>query len=125
MEEETPQTILTVENDDDIRELLVTMVDALGYRCLQAENAREALAVLQENTVDLILLDIHMPGARGNQLLRFIRERGSQIPVIVVSGYLQKMVIKQVSEMGVKAVLSKPIQKKRLEEEIFKILGSP
>lgn len=64
--ESTPKTILSIENDQDIREMLVEMVRALGYECLQAQNAREAVETLQGQPVDLILLDIHMPGARGN-----------------------------------------------------------
>ena len=74
--------------------------------------------------MDLILLDMHMPGARGNQFLKFIRARGTQVPVIVVSGYLQTEVVKEVTDLDVAAVLSKSIRVKRLAEELQKIFGS-
>lgn len=55
--------------------------------------------------------------------MKYIRERGLKTPVIVVSGYLKRDVVRQVAELGVTAVLSKPVQLKRLREEIQKILG--
>ena len=118
------KVILSVENDDDIREMIVEIVQSLGYTCLEAKDTREALEVLQKHVVDLILLDIHMPGARGNHLLKFIRDRGARTPVIVVSGYLAKDVIKEVSGLGVQAVLAKPIRVKRFAEEIQKVFGT-
>ena len=118
------KTILSVENDKDVREMIVAIVESLVHTCLEAASAREAIDVLKKNVVDLILLDIHMPGARGNQFLKFIRARGTQVPVIVVSGYLQTEVVKEVTDLDVAAVLSKPIRVKRLAEELQKIFGS-
>jgi len=121
--EETLKTILTVENDKDFREMLVEIITSLGYQAIEAKDAREGIRILQKQDVDLMLLDIHMPGIRGTDLLKHLRSKGRQVPVIVVSGYLQKDVFEQVREMNVQAVLAKPIQLKRLTDEIQKILG--
>ena len=102
---------------------IVEIVESLGYNCLEAMNARQGLEVLEKEIVDLILLDIHMGGARGNEFLKFIRDRGIQTPVIIVSGYLQKDVIVEVAGLGVEAVLPKPIRIKRFSEEIQKALN--
>jgi len=123
MNESKPKTILTVENTDEVRQIIVDIVESLGYNCLEAINARQGLEVLEKEIVDLILLDIHMGGARGNEFLKFIRDRGIQTPVIIVSGYLQKDVIVEVAGLGVTAVLPKPIRIKRFSEEIQKALN--
>ena len=123
MNESTPKTILTVENTDEVRQIIVDIVESLGYNCLEAINARQGFEVLKKEVVDLILLDIHMGGTPGNHFLKFIRNQGIKTPVIIVSGYLQKDVIKEVAGLGVKAVLPKPIRIKRFAEEIEKALN--
>ena len=103
-------------------------LDVISHLPLEAKDARECLEVLDREVVDLILLDIHMPGPRGNQLLKFLRERRQILtPVIVLSGYLQKDVVHEVSGLSVSGVLAKPIRVKRLTEEIHKALtaGTP
>ncbi|MBI2951136.1 response regulator [bacterium] len=121
--EEALKTILTVENDKDFREMLVDIINSLGYQPIEAKDAREGIRILQKQDVDLMLLDIHMPGIRGTDLLKHLRSKGRQIPVIVVSGYLQKDVFEEIREMNVRAALTKPISVKRLTDEIQKVLG--
>ena len=120
----TPRTILSVENDEMIREMIVDMVESLGHRCLEAANARAAMEIVENQRIDLLLLDIHMPAVRGHQFLRFIRNRGYEIPVIIVSGYLQKDVLNQVKDLDVQGVLAKPIHVKRFSEEINKVFAA-
>jgi CheY-like chemotaxis protein len=120
----TKKTILSVENDEMIRDMIVDMVESLGHRCLEAENARSAMEIVETERIDLLLLDIHMPAIRGHQFLRFIRNRGYEIPVIIVSGYLQKDVLNQVRDLDVHGVLAKPIHVKRFAEEIEKVFAA-
>lgn len=53
------RTILSVENDTDVREIIVEIVEALGYSCLEAKSAFEAREIVEKQVVDLIHLDIH------------------------------------------------------------------
>lgn len=120
---EALKTILTVENDKDFREMLVEIIRSLGYQPLEAKDARDGIRILQKQDVDLMLLDIHMPGIRGTDFLKFLRKKGKRVSVIVISGYLQKEVFEEVRDMDVEAVLTKPIQVKRLTEEIQRIFS--
>lgn len=118
-----PKTLLSLENDEMIREMIVDIVESLGHRCLEAHNARTAMDIIEKEHIDLLLLDIHMPAVRGHQFLRFIRNRGHTIPVIIVSGYLQKDVLRQVKDLDVQGVLAKPIHVKRFSQEIEKVFA--
>jgi len=121
---DSPQkTILSIENDKMIRDMIVDMVESLGHRCLEAENARSAMEIVENQKIDLLLLDIHMPAVRGHQFLRFIRNRGYDIPVIILSGYLQADVLNQVKDLDVHGVLAKPIHVKRFAEEVEKVFA--
>jgi CheY-like chemotaxis protein len=121
--EKIPKTILTVENDKDFRDMLVEIIGSLGYSAIEAKDAREGIRILQKQQVDLMLLDIHMPGIRGTDFLKFLRNKGQQTPVIVISGYLQKEVFEEIRDMNVQGVLTKPISVKRLTDEIHKLFG--
>lgn len=75
------ETIAVVDDDVYINDMLCTLLKREGYSVLRAFSGGEALAVLSENTPDLVLLDLMMPGLSGEQVLPKIRN----IPVIVMS----------------------------------------
>lgn len=82
MERQT--TILVVDDDEDIVALMRDFLEAEGYDVLSALNGAEALQVLQEQTVDCVLLDVMMPGQSGFEVVREIREMG-ELPVLFLS----------------------------------------
>ncbi|MFD1901662.1 response regulator transcription factor [Enterococcus termitis] len=78
-------TILVVEDDNNIRKLLVTILHQSGYRTLQAQNGIEALQMLKEHTIDLLVLDVMMPQIDGYQTAEEIRKINTQLPIIMVT----------------------------------------
>jgi len=81
-------TILVVDDDAAVRELTVEALAALNYRVLEAANGRTALEILrQENTVDLALLDLVMPGMNGRQLATRIRATDPERAILFMTGY--------------------------------------
>jgi DNA-binding response OmpR family regulator len=80
--------VLVVDDDAGLRELLRARLDGAGYSVRQAEDVATALAAIDDEAPQLVLLDVVMPGADGWELLRRLEERHGSIPVIMYSGPL-------------------------------------
>ena len=79
-------TILIIEDDADINQLLAKILSDTGCRTLQAYSATEAGLLMEKETVDLILLDLMLPGVPGEAFLKELREvRHLDLPVLVIS----------------------------------------
>lgn len=79
--------ILVVDDDEGVRDALKMTLEYEGYECLFARSGREGLDLLGSESIDLVLLDVKMPGMDGLEVLRRMRERGDAAPVIVISGH--------------------------------------
>lgn len=79
------KTILIVEDNMPLQDDLQIYLTARNFRILQARDVDEAIAVLQRETPDLILLDLLLPGKHGTVLLKSLKEVGNRIPVIVIT----------------------------------------
>jgi CheY-like chemotaxis protein len=108
------KSILIVEDDAAVRELVAQVLGTAGYSVQVVELAASALDVLRSRRVDLIILDLGMPRGTmdGMELLARIREveEWSDLPVIILSGY-GDMVNRDVTQrLGVTAIFSKPLR---------------
>jgi DNA-binding NtrC family response regulator len=79
--------ILVVDDEESIRSLLKTGLSELGYVVSLAENGEEALHLLEKGSFDILIIDLVMPGMNGLDLIKKIRERGSNVVVFVITGY--------------------------------------
>src|SRR5690349_15632238 len=80
-------TILVADDDVDIREILKDTLNSLGARIVSAANGQECLDRVDTDVPDLILLDIEMPVMSGLDVLKVLRERGSDTAVIMITAY--------------------------------------
>ena len=102
--------ILVVEDEELVRSFLLEVLKREGYVGLAASDAGRALALLDEADIDLVLLDLHMPGpADGEDLLYLLRDRGDEVPIIIVSGWIEDEAAVEELEC-VHAVLRKPVR---------------
>jgi DNA-binding NtrC family response regulator len=81
------ETILVADDDPYIQEALQDRLETLGYRVSLAADGQQALEILEHKDPQLILLDIEMPGMKGLEVLKEIRRRESEIPVIMITAY--------------------------------------
>ncbi|HUH37366.1 MAG TPA: response regulator, partial [Spongiibacteraceae bacterium] len=81
------RTILIVDDEAPIREMLRVALEAADYRCVEAGDAREAHASIVDQRPDLVLLDWMLPGTSGVELLRRLRREAltSELPVIMLT----------------------------------------
>lgn len=117
-------TILVVDDESALRELSTNILSQEGYRVLQAENGIEALAVLEEEDVDLVLSDIIMPIMDGNILAEKIRQLYPQIKIQLISGYVKPdNSSKNIQDLH-EYLLSKPFKAADLLRRIKLLLNS-
>src|SRR5437667_12751659 len=105
--------VLIVDDSPVMRTFIrrVITLGAIGVgECRDAANGEEALALLREQWMDLILTDINMPGMNGEQLLRSLQDDQllSTIPVIVVSTDASRNRTQQMLDLGAKGYIAKP-----------------
>jgi len=117
--------ILVVDDEPEMRSLLREIIQA--YQCvpLEAAKATEAMAHMEKYRVDLVLLDIHMQGASGVDLLKVMRRRHLKIPVIIISGFVTEELAAELAEFTVIGIVAKPFTPKRIIEEIQKVVNLP
>lgn len=80
------RTLLTIEDEAGIRESIGLYFEDQGFHVLMAENGEDGLNVFYQETPDIVLVDLRMPGINGLEVITKIRETSPDIPVIVVSG---------------------------------------
>ncbi|HYI05151.1 MAG TPA: response regulator, partial [Reyranella sp.] len=119
--------ILAVDDRSTNRDFLVTLLTYRGHRVLQAADGAEALAVLAETPVDLVVTDILMPTMDGYELVRRMREEPStaKIPVIFFTASYNQREARHLAEAcGVARVLTKPADAEVVLEAVDQVLSS-
>jgi PAS domain S-box-containing protein len=120
------ETILVVEDDDEVREVAVSMLTELGYRVVKARDAASALVVVDSGIpIDLIFTDVMMPGTlRSPDLARKAKERLPNIAVLFTSGYTQNAIVHGGRlDPGVE-LLAKPYTREALARKIRHVLAN-
>lgn len=117
------ETILVVEDDASAREAVVSALESLNYRLVVAKHGREALNIIEAAAkekphIDIILSDMLMPEMSGLEFVRYLRQNGYTIPVVMLSGYLLEDDLDTMNELQVTGWLNKPPNLKQLAQLI-------
>ena len=100
--------ILVADDDAAIRSLLRDFLEEEGYQVTEATSGQEALASLQEGNHDLVLLDVRLPGMTGLDVLKQLREKEGEVPVILVTAFGSPNIAIQASSLGAYSYITKP-----------------
>jgi two-component system cell cycle sensor histidine kinase/response regulator CckA len=117
------ETILIAEDDTVLRDLSVRALAQLGYRCLAAGDAEEALALLQRGqTVDLVITDVVMPGMSGGGLGERLALERPGLPILFISGFADEDVIRRGLLEAGRPFLQKPFAPVDLARKVREVL---
>src|SRR6266566_1678583 len=114
-------TILIVEDDADTRDIMARYLSLAGYGHVSASNGWEALLAVDQNAIDLILLDVMMPGMDGVTFLNILRNAQTKrnTPVVIVTALSKQELSTRFRDLAVEAVLHKT---QELFDELMQIV---
>lgn len=101
--------VLLVEDDDDNRELMAEVLAAAGYEVLSAASGRDGLKTLAERSVDVVVTDVGMPGMGGLEVAKAAKAIAPGVPVVIVTGWVERDDITRARGREVDVVLIKPV----------------
>jgi DNA-binding NtrC family response regulator len=106
--------VLIVDDEKNIRRTLSLILEGEGYACHQAATAAEAVATLDNEPIDILLLDIRLPDQDGLSLLKRLSERGLEIPVLIITGHGTIADAVTATRLGAYHLIQKPIDREVL-----------
>lgn len=115
------KTVLVVDDEVELREILEFYLETENYNVLLAASGSEALDVVDNNDVDLVISDMQMPGGDGLSLLKSLREK-KDTPFILLTGF-DAGKLADAQDLGLNEALEKPIGKERLLQAVASCLG--
>jgi CheY-like chemotaxis protein len=106
--------IAVLDDEPEMRKALRRLLASRGFCVQEYACGEELLAALGSHLPDCLLLDLHMPGVNGFEVLEALRSRGLAVPVIVITAHDEPGTAEQVRALGVTAYLKKPVDRDTL-----------
>ena len=114
--------ILVVEDDPDVRRVIVECLSLIGYKVTEAANGSEALAHLATIKPDLVVVDYAMPDMTGAEVISQARKMFGELPVILATGYADMAAVERLA--GRPRILRKPFDIAQLGDAVSSVLDS-
>lgn len=114
--------LLVVDDQPAVREILAAMLDQAGYTVRQASNGSEAMRAMGHESFDLVLLDVHLPGNSGWDILQQVRRVSPEQRVVMISDERHQ---EEAQERGADGFLAKPYRRSVLEDTVQVVLSHP
>ncbi|MGP8247165.1 MAG: response regulator [Bryobacteraceae bacterium] len=118
-------SILVVDDDPHVLHFLQHVLQISGYRVNVTGSGAVALKMIDKQAPDLLVLDLAMPEPDGFEMLQKLRDRESDLPILVISGYLHGAMLHAATILGATAALEKPIAPITLLGAVGNLCGLP
>lgn len=117
--------VLVVDDEDTVRKVIHRVLARIGFEVREAEHGRAALDVLQqvEGQVRLMLLDLTMPEMDGEDTLKALKETGSILPVLLMSGYSETEAAERFGVYSVRGYIEKPFEINGLRDKVLRAIA--
>jgi two-component system, cell cycle sensor histidine kinase and response regulator CckA len=115
-------TIMLVEDEDPVRMFGARALRSKGYEVIEARNGEQAIELLNDTPIDLLITDMVMPKADGAAVVAAARKKMPGVPVICISGYAQESVIREVESLDNVNFLAKPFSLRQLAGKVKEVL---
>lgn len=112
--------ILIIDDDPEFRLTTSELLQQAGFETLTAADAQQGLSLLATRNIQAVIVDVVMPGLSGLQLVRIIKNRFPQLPMVLVSGRVKDLALSEDELTGADAFLDKPISLRRLQAVLEK-----
>ena len=105
--EEKNIKVLVTDDEDDFRLLMSFWLQSKGYQVIAASNGEEAIKLIQSESPDIVFMDLNMPVMDGAETIKKVREFNKDIPIILISAYLDDVKVKDATSHGIAGVFFK------------------
>lgn len=106
--------ILIVDDEENMLKMLKTFFEEKEYSCFTASNGKEALGIIENNEIDLVITDMKMPVMDGLELLRIIKEKHDSISAVIMTGFAEEYTTTEALNLGADGYITKPFRNKEL-----------
>jgi len=110
--------VLIIDDDPYIRDTVALILELYGHKTLEAADGLQALQILENQHIDLIILDIQMPKLNGMAILDELKNRRIIVPTILITGYARPSVLSELQKKGYTKILLKPFSETDILEKI-------
>jgi DNA-binding NtrC family response regulator len=119
------ETVLLVEDEESVRQLVRETLTLKGYRVVEAENGEAGLAAAAQHKgkIDLVITDVVMPGMGGRELVKQLAQVRPEAKVLYLSGYTEDAIVSEGTIESGTAFLQKPFTLQNLSRKVREVLG--
>jgi CheY-like chemotaxis protein len=122
-EADSTRSVLLVDDDEDVRDVLVWAFVEDGYEVAAADRGDRAAEMLASGSFDALVTDLRLPDMNGAEVVRQMRGLELAIPTVVISGYAGCLEASRLRDLGVRQVLPKPFKITDLLREVRELIG--
>ena len=116
--------VLIVEDNKPVSLLMSRVTEEAGHRYFIAADGEVALRMYDQRDIDMVIVDVELPGIDGYQVAREIRNQAPQLPIVVISGNQGESWRQQALDAGANEFIAKPVRPSSLQELLQRYLTS-